>query len=355
MIRDLDRLLAQLRELHHHIRQSVVEQAEQYDSETLARVEDESDQATDTIFAVDRISEQRLVAYFEREIAPERPLILIAEGLHDVGHGQGRLVLPRGINESLAEICILMDPLDGTRPYMYQKRSAWILTGIAPNPAHIPHPPTEGSRTVGFLSDVECALQTEIPLVKQHLSDELWAIRGQGMQARRYNRERGEWTPLVMAPSKAKDITQGFATLCRFFPGKGRELSEIEEEVFQVALGPVLPGRAACFEDQYISSGGQLYELIAGHDRVTMDLRPLVEPLLQRRGLALGMCAHPYDLSTLLIAEAAGVIVTDGRGQPLNAPLDVETEVAWVGYANASIQAQVEPLLLRALTRRGLI
>ena len=355
MIRDSDRLLAQLRELHHQIRQSVVEQAERYDSETLARVEDESDQATDTIFAIDRISEQRLVAYFEREIAPQRPLILIAEGLHDTGYGPGRLVLPRGISESLAEICILMDPLDGTRSYMYQKRSAWILTGIAPNPAHVAHPGPKGSRTAGSLGDIECALQTEIPLVKQHLSDELWAIRGQGMRARRYNRERGESTPLVLAPSTAKDISQGFATLCRFFPGKGLELSEIEEEIFREALGPVQPGRAACFEDQYISSGGQLYELIAGHDRVTIDLRPLVEPLLRRRGLALGMCAHPYDLSTLLIAEEAGIIVTDGHGQPLDAPLDVEAEVAWVGYANSSIQAQIEPLLLRALARRGLI
>ena len=356
MIRDSDQLLAQLRELHHQIRQSVVEQAERYDSETLARVEDESDQASDTIFAIDRISEQRLVAYFEREIAPERPLILIAEGLHDVGYGQGRLVLPRGTSESLAEICILMDPLDGTRPYMYQKRSAWILTGIAPNPTHAAdHPQRNGRGTDGFLGDIECALQTEIPLVKQHLSDELWAIRGQGMQARRYNRERGEWTPLMLAPSTAKDISQGFATLCRFFPGKGRELAEIEEEIFQEALGPVQPGRAACFEDQYISSGGQLYELIAGHDRVTMDLRPLVELLLQRRGLALGMCAHPYDVSTLLIAEEAGVIVTDGYGQPLDTPLDVATEVSWVGYANSSIQALIEPLLLRTLARRGLI
>jgi hypothetical protein len=86
-----------------------------------------------------------------------------------------------------------------------------------------------------------------------------------------------------------------------------------------------------------------------------MDLRPEVDLLLQRRGLAPGTCAHPYDLSTLLIAQEAGVIITDGRGQPLEAPLDVETRVAWVGYANSSIQAQIEPLLLRALERRGLI
>ena len=44
---------------------------------------------------------------------------------------------------------------------MYQKRPAWILTGVAPGP---------GPST---LADIELAVQTEIPLVKQHLCDEL--------------------------------------------------------------------------------------------------------------------------------------------------------------------------------------
>jgi fructose-1,6-bisphosphatase/inositol monophosphatase family enzyme len=355
MIPNLDRLLAQLRTLHFEIRRSIVDQAERFSSETLARVAEDNDQTTDTIFAIDKISEERLVEYFEREVAPERPLILVAEGLHDVGFGRGKLVLPRGHSESEAEVCILMDPLDGTRPYMYQKRSAWILTGVAPSSInHDPaHSPQEGPWP--RLRDIECALQTEVPLAKQHLSDELTAVRGQGMHAERYNRLSGLRTSVSLSPSKARDISQGFVTVCRFFPGMGAELIEINEEIIQAALGPAEKGRAACFEDQYISSGGQLYELIAGHDRVTLDLRPLVEPLLQRRGLPLGMCAHPYDLSTLLIAEEAGVIVTDGRGQPLDAPLDAETDVAWVGYANPSIRAKIEPLLQRALIQRGLM
>ena len=344
MIRDLERLLAQLRALHDDIRRTVVAQAEQASSEALARVEDDSEQASDTIFAIDRVSEERLVAFFEHESAPERPLMLIAEGLHDTGFGEGRLVLPRGCATDDAEVCILVDPIDGTRPYMYQKRSAWILTGVAPN---------HGADT--RLRDIECALQTEIPLVKQHLSDELWAMRGGGLCAERYNRLTGERRPLILRPSGATDIAQGFATVCRFFPGMREELAAIDEEIMREALGPVRKGRAACFEDQYISSGGQLYELIAGHDRVTMDLRPLVEPMLARQGRALGVCAHPYDLSTLLLAEEAGVIVTDGAGQPLDAPLDVSTDVAWIGYANSAIRALVEPALHRALARRDLL
>jgi hypothetical protein len=350
MIRDVDRLLAQLQRLHHEIRQAVVEQAEQHSSETLARVVDNSEQAADTIFAIDRVSEERLVGFFEREIAPGRPLLLVAEGLPDVGYGEGRLVLPRGTPESAAEVCILVDPIDGTRPYMYQKRPAWILTGIAPMASQEPD-----GRTEPRLRDIECALQTEIPLAKQHLCDELWALRGQGMQARRYNRLTGEHVNLQLQPSPATDLKQGFATVCRFVPGMRVELATIDEEIMRAALGPLQRGRAASFEDQYISSGGQLYELIAGHDRVTVDVRPLVEPLLARRGLTLGISAHPYDLSTALIASEAGVIVTDGHGQPLDAPCDVTTEVAWVGYANPTLRAQIEPLVQQALAARGLL
>jgi hypothetical protein len=117
----------------------------------------------------------------------------------------------------------------------------------------------------------------------------------------------------------------------------------------------VRQGKALCFEDQYTSSGGQLYELMCGHDRFTADLRPLMEETLRARGLALGICCHPYDLCTEMIAREAGVIVTDIGGRPLRARLSVEPDVAWAGYANARVRAQVEPLLRAALSRRGLL
>src|SRR6185503_285427 len=74
---------------------------------------------------------------------------------------------PKGSREADCRWRILVDPLDGTRGLMYQKRSAWVLTGVAPN---------RGAATQ--LSDIVLAVQTEIPLVKQHLCDQLWAIRG---------------------------------------------------------------------------------------------------------------------------------------------------------------------------------
>ena len=330
-------MLVAIRRLHERVRDAVMEACER-DSLDQLSVADDSD-AGDTIYAVDRVSEDLLVEIFEREIAVQAPLVLIAEGI-----AGGKIVLPRGSAETDAVFRIIVDPIDGTRGLMYQKRSAWILTGVAPN---------RGANT--NLQDIELAVQTEIPLIKQHLCDVLWARRGAGAQATRFNRLTGESCELHLQPSRARSIRHGFAMIARFFPGAREELAAIDEEIVLGALGPVKSAKAHCFEDQYLSSGGQLYELMAGHDRFVADLRPLLESLMQRRGTALGICCHPYDLCTELIAREIGVIVTDVRGEPLRAPLNTEADVAWAGYANAEIRAEIEPLLQKALRKRDLL
>ena len=330
-------LLEPLRRLHELIRAAVVEACERSAVEVLSAVAREEE--GDTIYAVDRVSEELLVEFFEREIAPATPLVLVAEGLEG-----GEVVLPRGRPEADAVFRVICDPIDGTRGLMYQKRSGWVLTGVARE---------RGPET--SLADIELALQTEIPLVKQHLSDVAWAFKGGGARAERFNRLTGETTPLALRPSQSPTIAHGYAQVARFFPGAREELAAIDEEVVLGALGPVLPGKAHCFEDQYACSGGQLYELASGHDRFTADLRPLMERGLRGRGLSHGICCHPYDLCTELVAREAGVLVTDADGGPLRARLSVEPDVAWVGYANARLRGQVEPLLRAALERRGLL
>lgn len=337
MINDIRELLAPIRSLHEQIRAAVVEACERASTEELAQVV--KDDEGDTIFAVDRVSEELLVEFFEREIAPSAPLVLIAEGLEG-----GHVVLPHGALEADAVWRIVVDPIDGTRGLMYQKRSAWILTGVAPN---------RGAET--NLEDIELAVQTEIPLVKQHLSDCAWAMRGEGARAERFNRLTGERAPLALRPSRSPTIANGYAQVARFFPGARDELAAIDEEIVRGALGPSPVGKALCFEDQYTSSGGQLYELMAGHDRFIADLRARLGPVMEARGLPMSLCCHPYDLCTELIARELGVIVTDAAGDPLRAPLAVEPDVAWVGYANAEIRAGIETLLRTALERRGLL
>jgi fructose-1,6-bisphosphatase/inositol monophosphatase family enzyme len=330
-------LLEPLRRIHDEIRDAVVKACERSALEELAAVAEEASE--DTIYAVDRVSEERLLDGVSRYIASHTPVVLIAEGL-----AGGQVVLPQGCTEAQARWRIIVDPIDGTRGLMYQKRSGWILTGVAPN---------KGPKT--GLADIELAIQTEIPLVKQHLMDVLWAVKGQGAQAERVNRLDNSRQALPLRPSRADTIAHGFVSVARFFPGAGVELVGIEEAMVRQVLGPVQAGKAHCFEDQYICSGGQLYELIVGHDRLVADLRPLIEPLLAHRGEALGLCCHPYDLCTELIARQVGVEVTDASGGRLQAPLSVDTDVAWIGYANKAVRRQAEPALQEALHNAGLI
>ncbi len=331
-------LLAPIRKLHAQIRDAVVAACERSSTEAMSGIAQEQGEG-DTIYAIDRVSEELIVEFFESEATASGGIVLIAEGLP-----AGQVVLPRGAREIDVKWRIIVDPIDGTRGIMYQKRSAWVLTGVAPNRG----PETD-------LQDIELAVQTEIPLLKQHLCDAAWAVCGEGVQAERFNRLNRQVSPLTLQPSKAGTIAHGFAMLARFFPGAREELAALDEEIVRGALGPVQPGKAHCFEDQYASTGGQLFELMAGHDRFVADLRPLMEAGLKKRGLALGICCHPYDICTELIARELGVIVSNPLGQPINATLSVEPDVAWVGYANVDIRSQIEPLLHAALRKRNLI
>ena len=324
MLRDADKLLDRLRNIHAAIRNRVVAACEQSAVEQLATIV--AEQAGDVVFAIDRISEEVLLEHFAR-LAQEWSFVLIAEGIGE----DGVVVFPTGMNPTEAELRIIIDPIDGTRGLMYQKRSAWILTGVAPN-----------------LANIELALQTEIPLVKQHLSDSLWASVDKGTRGERYNRLTGERHLLYARPSQAKTIAQGYGSIARFFPGNRAELASIDDALYEQILGTPQQGRAQAFEDQYICTGGQLYELMMGHDRWLADLRPLL-------GQNASLCCHPYDLCTELIAREAGVIVTNERGQRLTSPLDVTTGLSWIGYANPVIQQQVAPILDAILRQRFLL
>src|SRR5213594_2629384 len=235
-----EKLLEPMLALHDSIRDRVVDACAGHPAEQLATTASDDGEG-DTIYAIDRVGEEALVRGLSG-LPHDEPLCLIAEGLAQP------LLFPRGVREADCRWRILMDPLDGTRGLMYQKRSAWILTGVAPN---------RGAAT--RLSDVVLAVQTEIPLLKQHLADQLWAFRGKGMQGRRHNRISSATGSLTLRRSQAASIAHGFATIVRFFPGAREILAAIDDDVAQALVKPE-PRRAACFEDQYASTGGELYE-----------------------------------------------------------------------------------------------
>lgn len=287
-------------------------------------------QGGDTIYALDTKGDEILLPFCE-EWGRESPFLLVAEGLPE-----GRELF--GCTDaSAAQFILICDPIDGTRPLMYDKRSAWLLTGIAPN---------LGVDT--NLSHIEIAMQTELPTTKALMADILWAARGQGARGVTDNLLTGEVEEFTLRPSRAATVEGGFAMFSKFFVGSKGWLAELEEQLMLEVLGPPSDGQPQTFDDQYISSGGQLYELITGRDRFNADLRPLAHLRLHGAGTP-RLCVHPYDVCTELIAREAGVIVTDETGNPLRAPLDVDSPVCWIAYANRQIQQQIEPVLLRLL------
>ena len=231
-----------------------------------------------------------------------------------------------------------MDPIDGTRGIMYDKRPAWALAGVAPN---------KGRST--RLRDIEVAVMTELPTSKMGHADVLWAVRGRGARGERVDLRTGQAMPLAPSPSRAAGIDHGFASVANFFPGTKVLASELMEYLVRHLVGAADVTRATVFDDQYISTGGQFYELIVGHDRFIADLRPAFYRI---QGQPAGLCCHPYDCATLLVAEEAGVVVTDEHGGPLDGPLDTTTGLSWVAYANPQLRAAIEPLVLRFFRER---
>lgn len=288
--------------------------------------------AADTLYHLDKISEATVIGWLGANWPTEWPVEIVMEGAGEVEP----LTFPRRTPVARTILKLIIDPIDGTRPLMYDKRSGWVLAALAPQ---------LGRET--YLSHLAVAAMTELPTIKQWRSDQLSAVRGAGLVAEGVNVYRtAERFSLTLRPSGATDFRHGFASLVKFFPEGKALTAQIEETVWDQLLGRTRTHSPLVFDDQYPCTGGQIYELLAGRDRMIGDLRPLVLPALGFGGMT--MC-HPYDICTgLLLTEAGGILETpDGR--PLDAPLDTTTPVAWVGFANETLARQMRPVLQRAM------
>lgn len=323
--------LTKLLQLQEHIRAALLGVMMLEKTEALSR--QARDDRGDTIFGIDVAAEQILLQHCEAW-GRDECFLLIAEGL------EPETGLLFGKSSSGPAFRLIVDPIDGTRGLMYDKRSAWSLAAIAPD---------KGEST--SLADVECAAMTELPTTRQSTVDLFWAERGRGTQGKRVDMTKGV-EDLTIAPSTRTDFLHGFATVVNFFQG-GKELtSRIEEDLFRMERGGWNPEKAEIYTDQYISTGGVLAELMLGRDRFVMDIRPLVHRAL---GIESSLCCRPYDLCTALLAEEAGCVVCHPDGSPIDVPLDVTTNVAFVGYANRALADRLQPMVREVLARHGVI
>jgi hypothetical protein len=326
----LERMRQLLCDLQHRLREAVCAARDADHDGALAGVAEIT--AADTIYKVDKVSEALIHDWFAANWPRDLPVEVVMEGAEETGS----LTFPDGIDPGRTEWKCILDPIDGTRNLMYDKRPAWAIGGIAPQ---------RGARTL--LSDIVVAAQTELPTSRHWRADQISAVRGRGIRASAHDLRSGGATAFHPQPSRAADCAHGFATVTRFFPDGLALLGEFEERLWATLYPDAPGGSPLVFNDQYITTAGQLYELIAGRDRFTADLRPLA---FHRLGLGGSLSAHPYDLASTLVATEAGVRVEDpASGGPLQAPLDTTTPVAWVAYANPRIADRIRPVLQRLI------
>ena len=329
MLERARRLLCRLQET---IRDGVIS-ARQRQARSFARVA--AITAADTIYQVDKLSEDVLVAWLAENWPKSWPVELIMEGL------ETELTFPLGTPIQKTKWKLIIDPIDGTRGIMHDKRSAWAMAGLAPQ---------RGARN--HLGDIVVAAMTELPISKQWRSDQFSVVRGSGkLVATSTNVLTGRRTRLAVRPSSATSFHHSFSTVSKFFlPGK-TWLAEFEENLWR-ELGELKPGAEPppIFEDQYISCGGQIAEVLLGHDLMVIDVRPEAFRALGLRDSAL--TSHPYDLCVELLVREAGAIIERPTGGRLRDPLDTTSAVSFVVYANASLARKVRPVIRRSFASR---
>ncbi len=326
---DLSALRRLLCDLGDFIRDAVISGRSQQSIESLSAVAAESE--ADTIYAIDRLSEDAIVEWFTSHWPTHEPVEVVLEGVE----ADGAPCFPAGTHADDTKWKCLIDPIDGTRGIMVDKRSAWALVALAPQ---------LGAATQ--LSDVVAAAMTEIPTTKQWRADQVSAVKGGGVTAEAVNVLDGTRAPLEIRPSRATDFRHGFSSLVKFFP-EGRTLTaQIEERVWDEIIGLGATASPTVFDDQYICTGGQFYELLMGHDRFIGDIRPLVHACID---IDSTLVCHPYDVATALILTEAGIVYESPLGGFPDAPLDTTTPVSWFAFANEDLAAIARPVLHRVI------
>ena len=323
-----ERIRKLLCQLGATVRNHVIFMRSTVDSEQLASVSGVSE--SDTIYLIDKFSEESLLEWFSNNWPGDLPIELVVEGLED----HAPVLFPKGhcLEDTLFKVVI--DPIDGTRELMYDKRSAWVIAGVAQQKF--------GNNCVG---DIEVAMITELPISKQRISDQISGWKGcgrAGLIPLRLNLDSGEQTTFSINPSSAKTLEHGVAGFVKFFPEAKALMARFETDLWK-RLGYYGESKSpVIFDDQYISTGGQMYELIVGHYRFFGDIRP---EALRSIGVPKSLSCHPYDVGAGLLLSEAGCMYESPWGGVVDAPIDTVTPVSWVGYANEDLAKIIKPVL----------
>jgi len=284
-------------------------------------VADENVSHGDVSYAID-IEAESIILNQINKICDYYTVRLIMEGM-------GEKIISPGKSEI---ITIIIDPIDGTREIMYDKRSAWILTGIsfAKDPV---------------INDIEIAIQTEIPISKQNHFSHLFACRGNGAFEEIYDKDTFQLvkSKTLLSSSKSDGFKDGYICFPNPFPGIKETIAKRYEKFYANIFPNKSINDAKVFADEYISTGGHIYLLATGRYRLVADIRDFVQ--IEKNSL----CCHPYDLCTVLIAIEAGCKIVNLDNESINYPLDVVTNCNWIGFANLQLYNHYQALLFESI------
>ncbi|HTE06421.1 MAG TPA: hypothetical protein VK824_09510 [Planctomycetota bacterium] len=333
---DGDFLLGATRALHEDIRARVTDvlQRAHRDGrpELASRVGAQG--AGDVSYAIDDAAEVALRA-FGLQLGARGPVTLVAEGPGVQRFGAPVAARDGGDVAAAPPLRALIDPVDGTRSLMHDMRSAWALTGIARDAG-------DGTR----LSDIEVAVQTELPVTTAGIYRVLWARRGHGAWIARHDVASGRELERAPLRAPAEDaIENGYLCFARFLAVERPLVAALEQRFLERLIAAHALSPRLLYDDQYLCSAGQLFLTATGRYRMLADLRGWLH---RTRGLA-NFTAKPYDLAALLVFTEAGVPVLDEHFAPLDAPLDTETKLSVVAFANEGLRGKLEPHLRAAM------
>jgi len=289
----------------------------------------------DVTFGLDLPSEERIRSWLEEQARAE-PLSLLTEdsGWRHLGpDGRGGTRELAGFGHGGPRIAI--DPVDGTRNLMADLRSAWSVVAFAPPGAREPR---LSECTGGIVSELSGTLASRF---RRLVSDgascllELCELAGGVVLERR-----------LLRPDDDDRADHGYFPFFRYEPAQRPAIARIEAAFFERLVRHEGADARSIYDDQYISSAGQLVLLALGRYRMLIDARELVQ---RSRGVP-GVTSKPYDLAGAVVcARAAGVVVTSAEGLALDFPIDATTPVGFAGYANAATRRRLEPHWLAVL------
>lgn len=287
--------------------------------------------AGDVTYAIDVPAERALDIWLD-EMARKGPLSLCTEDSgwrHRGPSATGGVATLAGFDHGGPRVVV--DPIDGTRNLMADLRSAWSVIAVCA--------PGRGEPR---MSDVSGAVLSEIPDSRGAQARVLVATASGARLARESVPDGTTLARATCVTDEDDRADHGYFPFFRYMAEMRPALARIEADFFARLESHERADVRTCYDDQYISNGGQLALLTLGTYRMIADLRAFVA---ERRG-APTLTSKPYDVAgAIFVARAAGAIVTAPGGGELDFQLDVHTPISFVGWANARTRARLEPHL----------